>query len=249
MGSLKKNKKPNPNIKMSIIVSSPEAIKNSPLNTSSAKALYSFPKASRFGSIMKKGDNPNAFYPLGNTISKRAASFGYGHKHDFTKQIDQIPAPNKYKDVDALYRMGKRGVSMGVGRDKVTFSGFTINPMKIPGPGAYDIANRNLPSLKGFSIKPKSESLKKHWNNPGPGHYNFVSTVSGEGKFSVSNYRNVTAPSIKMHTSVSKLKDESNLIFPGPGNYNQAVVKENSQSVLSNYHSFGGQSIGRQERP
>ena len=234
---------------MSIIVSSPEAINNSPLNTSSAKALYSFPKAARFSSIIKKGDNPNAFYPLGNTISKRAASFGYGHKHDFTKQIDQIPAPNKYTNVDALYRMGKRGISMGVGRDKVTFSGFTVNPMKIPGPGAYDIANKNLPSLKGFSIKPKSDSLKKHWNNPGPGHYNFVSTVSGEGKFSVSNYRNVTAPSIKLHTSVSKLKDESNLVFPGPGNYNQAVVKENSQSVLSNYHSFGGQSIGRQERP
>jgi len=234
---------------MSVIVSSPEAINTSQLNTSSAKALYSFPKAQRFGSITKKGDNPNAFYPLGNTISKRAASFGYGHKHDFTKQIDQIPAPNKYCNVDALYRMGKRGISMGVGRDKVTFSGFKVNPMKIPGPGAYNIANKNLPQIKGFSIKQKSDSLKKHWNNPGPGHYAFVSTVSAEGKFSISNFRNVTAPSIKLHTSSSKLKDESNLVFPGPGTYNQAVVKENSQSVLSNYNSFGGQSIGKQERP
>ena len=39
------------------------------------------------------------------------------------------------------------------------------------------------------------------------------------------------------------------MVFPGPGSYNQAVVKENSQSILSNYNSFGGQSIGKQHRP
>merc|ERR1711879_620338 len=136
---------------------------------------------------------------------------------------------------------------MGVGRDKVTFSGFTVNPMKIPGPGAYDIANKNLPAIKGFSIKQKSDSLKKHWVNPGPGYYNHMTTVSGEGKFFLSPFRNVTAPSIKLHTSQSKLKDEVNVVFPGPGTYNQNVVKENSQSILSNYNSFGGQSIGKQD--
>lgn len=216
---------------MSVIVSSPDQIKNSQLNTSSAKALYSFPKADRFNSIIKKGDNLNAFYNIGNTISKRATSFGYGFKHDFTKQIDQIPAPNKYKNVDNMYHHGKRGISMGVGRDKVTFSGFTVNPMKIPGPGAYSVANRNLPQIKGFTIKQKSSSLKKHWNNPGPGHYEFISTVSGEGKFTISNFRNVTAPSIKLHTSHAKNTKEIEMVFPGPGTYNQAVVKENSRSV------------------
>merc|ERR1712166_1084525 len=107
-----------------------------------------------------------------------------------------------------MYRHGKRGISMGEGRAKVTFSGFTVNPMKIPGPGQYDVANRNLPMIKGFSIKQKSTSLKQHWNNPGPGHYEYITTISGEGKFGISNFRNVTAPSIKMHTSHAKIPGE-----------------------------------------
>lgn len=39
------------------------------------------------------------------------------------------------------------------------------------------------------------------------------------------------------------------MVFPGPGSYNQSVVKENSQSVLSNYGSTLGQSIGKEVRP
>ena len=46
----------------------------------------------------------------------------------------------------------------------------------------------------------------------------------------------------------AKNANEMNIVFPGPGTYNQSVIKENSKSILSNYGSFGGQSIGKEVR-
>lgn len=37
-------------------------------------------------------------------------------------------------------------------------------------------------------------------------------------------------------------------MFPGPGAYDQGIIKENSRSILSNYVSPGVQSIGKQFR-
>ena len=149
---------------MSVIVSSPEGIHDSALNNSTSKALYSFPKATRFKDIGRRNDNPNAFYDIGDTKTRRTTSFGYGNKQDFTKSTDKVPAPNHYANTDSMYKFGRKGITMGPGRDTVTFSGFTVKQKKVPGPGAYDVQSRNLPHLKGFQMKQKSESLKKHWN-------------------------------------------------------------------------------------
>jgi len=80
-------------------------------------------------------------------------------------------------------------------------------------------------------MKQRSQSLKKHWNNPGPGHYAYKPTISGTGKFLLSNYRNVTVPSIKTKMNSAKNSEELNMVFPGPGSYNQSIIRENSRSV------------------
>jgi len=232
---------------MSVIVSNPEQIQRSPLNSSTAKALYSFPKGERFPANLKKGDNPNAFYSIGHSRSKRATSFGYGGKYDFTKHVDKVPGPNHYKDTDMLYTQGKRGITFGDGREKVTFQGFTVKTTNVPGPGAYNILNEKR-HIKGFTIKQRSASLKKHWNDPGPGSYPHMPTINDRGRFVLSPFRNITVPSIKTKQVVPKNIEERSIVFPGPGAYNQFVIKENSRSIVSNYVSPGGQSIGKQPR-
>lgn len=93
---------------------------------------------------------------------------------------------------------------MGEGRTTVTFSGFNVKPKMVPGPGAYDLKNQCVPHIKGFNIKQRSTSLKKHWNNPGPGHYPYCPSINPQGKFTVSQYRNVTVPSIKLKMNSAK---------------------------------------------
>jgi len=232
---------------MSIITSNPGQIHDSPLNSSTAKALYSFPKCERFGFTTKKGDNPNAFYSIGDCKSKRAASFGYGGKFDFTKHVDMVPGPNHYANTDNMSKFGRRGITFGNGREKVTFQGFTVKHTNVPGPGAYNILAGSR-HIKGFSIKQRSTSLKKHWNSPGPGYYNHMPTISDKGTFVLSPFRNVTVPSIKTKQVIPKNIEERSIVFPGPGAYSQGIIKENSRSILSNYVSPGGQSIGRQQR-
>ena len=79
---------------MSIIVSSPEQICKSQLNTSKSKQLYSFPKSRRF----KEYTRPlcDSIYNIPDKFSKRKAAFGYGDKTDFTKDRQKTPAPNNY---------------------------------------------------------------------------------------------------------------------------------------------------------
>jgi len=107
--------------------------------------------------VVKKNEQ-NAFYNIPTTKSKRATSFGYGCKLDFTATVDKVPAPNHYKGVDNMHGFGKRGITMGTGRDLVTFSGFSVKQKKVPGPGAYDTLSNNIPHIKGFNIKQNSTS-------------------------------------------------------------------------------------------
>jgi len=73
-------------------------------------------------------------------------------------------------------------------------------------------------------------------------------TISDKGTFVLSPFRNVTVPSIKTKQVIPKNIEERSIVFPGPGAYSQGIIKENSRSILSNYVSPGGQSIGRQQR-
>ena len=115
---------------MSVIVSTPAQICNSPLNQSKAKFLYSFPKASK-DNLVRKSEYiqflisiayilfscKEAFYDLPEVRSTRKAAFGYGTKSDFTKSVLANPSPNAYEIKSIFNAPKKRGFSFGLSRD------------------------------------------------------------------------------------------------------------------------------------
>ena len=76
---------------MSITVSNWKDICDAPTNRSPSKMAFSFSRANRFNN-QKENKYPShyfrsqMFYEVGGKVSKRATSFGYGTKYDFTKE-------------------------------------------------------------------------------------------------------------------------------------------------------------------
>ena len=75
---------------MSITISNWKDIHDAPTNRSPAKMAYSFSKAQRFNKSIENKfqlslSRSQIFYNLNNN-QKRATSFGYGYKYDFTKE-------------------------------------------------------------------------------------------------------------------------------------------------------------------
>jgi hypothetical protein len=83
---------------MSVIIAQGEVICKSPMNTSTSKAMYSFPKTRRFFDI--KSVTCDKFYKLPEVKSTRCASIGYGTKYDFTKNKSGAPFYNMPTDFD-----------------------------------------------------------------------------------------------------------------------------------------------------
>lgn len=97
-----------------VIVVNPEDIRNNPMNNSTSKMLFSFPKDQRFHTEQRL-DPP--FYTLPDIKDKRSTSLGFGIKTCF-EDLRVIPSPNKYTingDFDKM--RSKIGFSFGVGRD------------------------------------------------------------------------------------------------------------------------------------
>ena len=226
-------------------VTSPEDIRKSQMNDSTAKFMYSFPKEARFTSTQKASENMNAFYRYPDDLSKSSTSFGYGLKYDFTKQAPPNPGPGRYPETDRVRNWGHRGISFGDSRDKVKFNALFKNKPKVPGPGAYETQEPTR-CIKGYKIHKNSQSMKDHLIFPGPGYYDFLPTINAEAQYPQSKYRNAKVPRIHMSTVEPKLMEERHLVPPGPGAYRQNVIKEgNCQSILSTKNSQPTISIGK----
>ncbi len=108
---------------MSILVTTPEQICKSQLNSSKSKYLYSFPKSNRFNAYIKPlCDN---IYNIPDKFSKRKAGFGYGDKTDFTKDRHNNPSPNNYL-IKNIFDKGvekKLGYIFGESRSKMNQTG------------------------------------------------------------------------------------------------------------------------------
>ena len=93
------------------------------MNTSSSKALYSFPKSKRFRENLKP--LCDSFYQTKETKSVRKAAFGYGDKTDFTKKNFHTPAPSSYfiKNIFDVKKEKNLGPSFGESRSKMSESG------------------------------------------------------------------------------------------------------------------------------
>lgn len=99
----------------------PQDVRNNPINNSTSKMLFSFPKDKRFHD-QDRMDPP--FYNLPDIKDKRSTSLGFGLKIRF-QDSRVIPSPNRYNiNGDFDRTNSKMGFSFGVGRDvnKIVFS-------------------------------------------------------------------------------------------------------------------------------
>lgn len=79
---------------MSVQLYTQEQIVHHVENASPTKFMYTFSKAPRFPEINKNGKT-DSIYNIPDSIMKRKAAMGYGHKSDFTKKI--IEEQNLYQ--------------------------------------------------------------------------------------------------------------------------------------------------------
>ncbi len=83
---------------MSVIIASGEVISKSPMNNSTSKMMYSFPRTERFA--YQKAPICDKMYTSPDMKNTRSASFGYGTKYDFTKTKNSAPYYNLPTDFD-----------------------------------------------------------------------------------------------------------------------------------------------------
>lgn len=97
-----------------------ERILINPLNQSTSKQQYSFPKAERW-SRCKTHNDSYKFYELPTTKSKIASSIGTAKRASLSRQV-LVPSPNQYTYVvdgefgNPLTKKSSKGLSFGLGR-------------------------------------------------------------------------------------------------------------------------------------
>eukprot|EP00331_Platyophrya_macrostoma_P023037 CAMPEP_0176442832 /NCGR_PEP_ID=MMETSP0127-20121128/22054_1 /TAXON_ID=938130 /ORGANISM="Platyophrya macrostoma, Strain WH" /LENGTH=276 /DNA_ID=CAMNT_0017827929 /DNA_START=23 /DNA_END=850 /DNA_ORIENTATION=+ len=229
---------------MSIVVSSPAQIHNSPLNNSTAKAQYSFPKAKRDDLVATNANS--LFYDLPPVRSARAAGIGYGHKYDFTKGQQKSPAPNAYEPKGTLDDMRKKkGFTFGLSREAMAVTGGMMAGDRMsPGPGAYNIRGLNQKNIAySFRSKTTQDLLVSNRHVPGPGAYHPPGEISKDGKYFVSKFKN-TGAIANMTSQRGGLVDTKNV--PGPGAYNPKIsLSLNGQYFITGFKSSLARSFGQ----
>eukprot|EP01016_Furgasonia_blochmanni_P051855 TRINITY_DN8212_c0_g4_i1.p1 TRINITY_DN8212_c0_g4~~TRINITY_DN8212_c0_g4_i1.p1 ORF type:complete len:273 (+),score=-0.24 TRINITY_DN8212_c0_g4_i1:85-903(+) len=233
---------------MSVVISTPDQIAKSPLNTSTSKQLYSFPKARRFNSV-DKATCPQAFYDLPPVKTKRTTGFGYGYKSDFTKGIPLTPAPDRYvlPSEFSPERAKEKGRTIGTGREALAGSMAVIGKDS-PGPGAYPV-NRNLGHIS-FSLRGRTNNslFQDPTKAPGPGAYDHIPTI-GRGKIFVSKYKNLGGSTISPSKISRTLEDPESRHIPGPGAYDPKLqLDPKGEYFVSRFRSSTGRSFSHEVR-
>lgn len=192
--------------------STPQQIRTHPTNTSTSKNLNPFSRAPRFQSIANPSFCQQFFYSTSDKAyrSQRAASFGHGHKTDFTKAFENTPAPGTYEQKNfSIEERKDRGCSFGVSRSQANF--LVFNPkIDTPGPGAYDIKN---PPARNVSL-PRQNSLGKNDSlvQVGPGSYEFSKLFECGHPTPISSFRSSRAFRI---SRTVRTKVEADKLAPG----------------------------------
>jgi len=223
---------------MSVTVSTPTQICNSPLNASRAKMLFSFPKGSK-EIYVKHSDCTKAFYDLPEVRATRTAGFGYGTKYDFTKSVVSNPSPNAYEIKSAFGEpQKKKGYSFGLSREAMAVTGGQfVGEKKSPGPGAYDVRESGKTKIS-YSFRPRTtvEALVSPKYVPGPGTYPIPETINERGNYHNSKFGNSRATLFS--PPHSKRFYELKAGYPGPGTYtNPPSIKENGSYFVSKFQS------------
>ena len=231
---------------MSVIIATGSAISRAALNTSSAKNMYTFSKASRFPKISRKGFS-DIFYDLPSVRMKRTCTFGYGTKSDFTKNTRRYNP--KFNDNSSDFGAKSHGprYTFSNGREKYGKVYLDTNKLFdkfVPGPGKYDYLKPFGSDAPKYSMKGKYD--KGLVKEPAP-KYNTSYTepcvsilaINPKGKYASSKVNNVN--SIKMQYDKSRRSDWVTIQTPGPDKYN--AVNMFGRIFVSNYFSNEGKSM------
>jgi len=199
--------------------------------------LWSFAKSTKDGTI-KESDCSQAFYDLPSVRQTRTATFGFGHKYDFTKVATTNPPPNAYDIKSSFTRSTKKGFSFGMSRDVMSATGSQfIGEKKSPGPAAYDIREKNKIQI-AFSFRPRTqvEELTSPKFVPGPGSYPVFTATSPKGRYPISKFKNSCATLFS--PARSRRFYDMKPGFPGPGTYpSTPTLKEDGSYFVSKFRS------------
>lgn len=146
-------------------------------------------------------------YDLPSTKTKRAASFGFGKKSDFTK-VSNLKCNTFYpacSDFDQKNPAAPR-YSFGVGREKVKLKKFNA-----PGVGTYTITKKF--GSDGIKVAMKGGGSRlfpmRKGKFPNPDEYKQIG-INPKGCFILSNYRNISSfKYIKEDAKTIKAKEEA----------------------------------------
>ena len=214
---------------------------NSSLNDSSTKQAYSFGKALRFKSSLKK-DNYFHFYNLPDIRNTRSTTLGYGKKCNYNQIVgcgsNKLYAAPSYFDPK---QHNAPVYSFGVSRPKAR------RYENSPGP-KYDVRNKTGYKLPGFvfgtSVRGKNRKLNRSSSfEPGPGSYYKEENHKIGANYSskLINLGNVVIGKEKRF--LGKDRDQT----PGPGSYNvpslindTGMINFNSKYVSIPARSFLG---------
>lgn len=202
-------------------------ISKSCLNHSLSKAMYSFGKAERFPKKILRGCGSQAIYDLPSINTKRATTFGFGNKYDFTSDFKGkcLKFYDHKSDFDQGHPFAPR-YSFGVGREKILRA--KINDY--PGPGSYN-ANKSFGS-DGIKVSMKGSGNRslviKKGKMPSPDQYKTIE-MNPKGVYILSKYRNVSSIKFgKVEEEKKKSKKEEgedegkgDPTGPSPATYNK----------------------------
>jgi len=231
---------------MSVTVSTFQQIHDSQFNTSSSKALYTFPKSKRIDPSIHS-ECKEAFYELPQVRSTRSAGIGYAKKFDFTKVTTKTPAPNLY-DIEAELakkQATRRGFSFGNSREKMPVpGGMFVGDKTSPGPGAYNVREINKKSIAfTFRTKATADVLVTNRKIPGPGAYELSDSFNKTGRYFLSNHKNSLAGIISPRTPRAGLYTENKT--PGPGAYTAlGSFSQTGTYFVSRFRSINTGSFG-----
>jgi hypothetical protein len=209
--------------------------------------LWSFPKARKDATTQKP--ICQVFYDLPSSKSSRTAAFGYGTKYDFTKEATNNPPPNAYEIPTVFKKSTKKGFSFGLSRESMAVTGgMFVGDKKSPGPGAYDVREKNKTVLAfSFRPRPNIDPLTSPKFVPGPGTYPVLETISPKGKYYLSKFKGSGATLIS--PAHSRRFTELKPGYPGPGTYAPtAATTEDGSYFVSKFKSSLCRTFGHSMR-
>lgn len=194
----------------------------SSIDNSPSKQCYSFSRAPRFPKISSYG--AMNFYNIPQVTSKRAPSFGYGFRYDFTPKKENItPSPYSCENYtnQSNHPYSPR-FSFGLGREIVK-SEFD---QKFPGPGNYNVVHTMGNEGAKYSMKGRhgNNLFNINSSSPGPALYENVLKINPEGIFVNSKFKNVQ--SVDFSRAGARFP-EIHEKTPGPADYKKSSLLGN----------------------